>query len=480
MVGLLFCYFWIINILYLFVININIIIFQKKIFMILKYILSIDTNLFIIIFFFFLLNNYFFVGSLNILTTIIFFVFIELIENFNLNNFINLLNFDINLNLINGLFFIHPFLIYFSYSALILLFSTVFFFCFSFFISRNFLVNFFFNHVRLIILFFIYFIFLAMVLGSWWAYQEVNWGGWWNWDLVEVINFFLFFILCLIYHRNSFYFSFPNFIDFMSSFLLLFIFYFYLVRLGLINSIHSFLESTNCLQFFYLIIFYIGFYSWKKKIKFYFFISYHSIFYLIVVFSWLVVLINLLNLFLSVNNWLEWVFLVKYFFFICIIFFCLLFNFFIFFFYDFLFFQVLKLFKKKKKTNLFFHYPLFLLIVINIIFEDYLIFILSENIYNYILYFYHNNFFYSYITLLNVLNNFSPFLSFYSFFIWLDYFFKFSFYWNNETLNYLTLFLNIYELNFSFLSGFLIFFLTFFLAFFLTFFLVWIKKILFR
>ena len=116
--------------------------------------------------FFFLLNNYFVVGSLNILTTIIFFVFIELIENFNLNNFINLLNFDINLNLINGLFFIHPFLIYFSYSVLILLFSTVFFFCFSFFISRNFLVNFFFNHVRLIILFFIYFIFLAMVLGS--------------------------------------------------------------------------------------------------------------------------------------------------------------------------------------------------------------------------------------------------------------------------------------------------------------------------
>ena len=122
----------------MFVININVIIFQKKIFMILKYILSIDTNLFIIIFFFFLLNNYFVVGSLNILTTIIFFVFIELIENFNLNNFINLLNFDINLNLINGLFFIHPFLIYFSYSVLILLFSTVFFFLFFFFYFTEF------------------------------------------------------------------------------------------------------------------------------------------------------------------------------------------------------------------------------------------------------------------------------------------------------------------------------------------------------
>lgn len=151
----------------MFVININVIIFQKKIFIILKHILSIDTNFFIIIFFFFLLNNYFSVKSLNTLIIVIFFIFIELIENFNLNNFLNLLSFDINLNLINGLFFIHPFLIYFSYSILILLFSTVFFFCFSFFISRNFLANFFFKHIRLLILFFLYFIFLAMVLGSW-------------------------------------------------------------------------------------------------------------------------------------------------------------------------------------------------------------------------------------------------------------------------------------------------------------------------
>ena len=255
MFRLLFCYFWIINILYLFVINLNVIIFQKKIFIILKYILSIDTNFFIIIFFFFLLNNYFSTESVNILTTIFFFFFIELVENFNLSNFLNFLNLDINLNLINGLFFTHPFLIYLSYSVLILLFSTVFFFCFSFFIFRNFLVNFFFNHIKLLILFFIYFIFLAMVLGSWWAYQEVNWGGWWNWELVEIINFFLFFIICLIYHRNSFYFSFPNFIGFMWNFLLVFIFYFYLIRLGLINSIHSFLESTNFLQFSYLIIF---------------------------------------------------------------------------------------------------------------------------------------------------------------------------------------------------------------------------------
>lgn len=26
---------------------------------------------------------------------------------------------------------------------------------------------------------------LGIVLGSWWAYYELGWGGWWFWDPVE-------------------------------------------------------------------------------------------------------------------------------------------------------------------------------------------------------------------------------------------------------------------------------------------------------
>lgn len=29
------------------------------------------------------------------------------------------------------------------------------------------------------------FLTLGIVLGSWWAYYELGWGGWWFWDPVE-------------------------------------------------------------------------------------------------------------------------------------------------------------------------------------------------------------------------------------------------------------------------------------------------------
>lgn len=30
---------------------------------------------------------------------------------------------------------------------------------------------------------------LGIVLGSWWAYYELGWGGWWFWDPVENASF---------------------------------------------------------------------------------------------------------------------------------------------------------------------------------------------------------------------------------------------------------------------------------------------------
>ena len=33
------------------------------------------------------------------------------------------------------------------------------------------------------------FLTLGIVLGSWWAYNELGWGGWWFWDPVENASF---------------------------------------------------------------------------------------------------------------------------------------------------------------------------------------------------------------------------------------------------------------------------------------------------
>jgi cytochrome c biogenesis factor len=34
-----------------------------------------------------------------------------------------------------------------------------------------------------------FFLTIGILLGSWWAYHELGWGGWWFWDLIE--NVFL-------------------------------------------------------------------------------------------------------------------------------------------------------------------------------------------------------------------------------------------------------------------------------------------------
>lgn len=49
----------------------------------------------------------------------------------------------------------------------------------------------------------IWFITTALILGSWWAFQEGTWGGWWNWDPSEVFGWLLFLILTWLFHNLS-------------------------------------------------------------------------------------------------------------------------------------------------------------------------------------------------------------------------------------------------------------------------------------
>lgn len=118
--------------------------------------------------------------------------------------------------------------------------------------------------------------FFALILGSFWAQQEMNWGGWWNWDVVELI-LFVYFLKFLLYSHINFSFFLETRSYNWSYYLLLF---FIFARLDIVNSIHSF-SSFNSLE------------------KFFFFtnvIIYSTLwFYLILNFNYLIKYKNLIN-----------------------------------------------------------------------------------------------------------------------------------------------------------------------------------------
>jgi cytochrome c biogenesis factor len=133
---------------------------------------------------------------------------------------------DLNLNLTNGLCLVHPFLVYSVYIYLIFYSFkkyNVFYYWISMFLLKKVL----------------YINFFALMLGSWWAYQELNWGGWWNWDFVELILFIFFIKLVILNHKFSFsktlYIYVYNFVFFFYL-----IIFFIFVRWDILNSVHSF------------------------------------------------------------------------------------------------------------------------------------------------------------------------------------------------------------------------------------------------
>lgn len=49
-------------------------------------------------------------------------------------------------------------------------------------------------------------IFLTILLGMFWSFQEVLWGAFWNWNLIELTIYFILFIIFILTHKKSFYF----------------------------------------------------------------------------------------------------------------------------------------------------------------------------------------------------------------------------------------------------------------------------------
>jgi cytochrome c-type biogenesis protein CcmF len=80
-------------------------------------------------------------------------------------------------------------------------------------------------------------------LGSWWAYRELGWGGFWFWDPVENIPLLVWFASTISLHSLQIARNTNSYTTFVAANLLTFIlsiFGMFLVRSGILNSVHSF------------------------------------------------------------------------------------------------------------------------------------------------------------------------------------------------------------------------------------------------
>lgn len=150
-------------------------------------------------------------------------------------------------SLMNGLFNIHPVgvcIIYFFFFWQIFARSRIFF-CFWEYRVVNMSVVKFNGYVVSGLL-------VTIVLGGWWANQELGWGGWWSWDNVEVV--LLFWLLGYVVLMHSF--LVPN-VSLFHWFSVVFsvIVLHLLVRNDLTNSIHSFLGGRVYVEIYWAILF---------------------------------------------------------------------------------------------------------------------------------------------------------------------------------------------------------------------------------
>lgn len=92
------------------------------------------------------------------------------------------------------------------------------------------------------------FLFLGILLGGWWAYEVLGWGGYWTWDPVENASLLPLltataFIHTAVVQRKRGMLQAWNFILVIATFALT-IFATFLTRAGLIMSVHAFSQST--------------------------------------------------------------------------------------------------------------------------------------------------------------------------------------------------------------------------------------------
>jgi len=149
---------------------------------------------------------------------------------------------------------IHPPLLYIGYAGFVIPFV----FSLSVLLNRKIILNYF-NFIYPWILMPFVFLTLGIVIGSWWAYYELGWGGWWFWDPVE--NAALIPWLSSIALIHAFSISKVRFGFFKLSLILsiaTFIFCLlgiFLVRSGVINSVHAFASNNRGIYLIIILLF---------------------------------------------------------------------------------------------------------------------------------------------------------------------------------------------------------------------------------
>nr|YP_010007662.1 cytochrome C-type biogenesis protein CCMF [Cyanidium caldarium]QNR39829.1 cytochrome C-type biogenesis protein CCMF [Cyanidium caldarium] len=210
---------------------------------------------------------------------------------------------------------IHPPLLYIGQNF----YSVLFLFCFPF-VFNQIIIN---IEKTLIVLYFwktvnilgFLFLTIGIFLGSRWAYYELGWGGFWYWDSVENLSLvpwllslsFLHCLLISVWFRQFFcevilvgYFLYP--ICVLSTFL---------VRSGVVQSVHSFVENEIIIPMFLTVfllfllsLFFVSFFVFRKyslvfTSKFDIMILY-CVFFFLLLFGFLILIITFLPIFLFI------------------------------------------------------------------------------------------------------------------------------------------------------------------------------------
>ena len=144
----------------------------------------------------------------------------------------------------NDLVLYHPPILYFGYASCFLIASYILAM-----VKSNNIDKIIFKKIYIINLFAIFTLTFAIALGSYWAYNELGWGGYWFWDPVENISLIPWMISIILLHnliillkKNIWYRS--TIMIGLSGFLFA-ILGFLLVRSGILFSVHSFANDPS-------------------------------------------------------------------------------------------------------------------------------------------------------------------------------------------------------------------------------------------
>lgn len=332
--------------------------------------------------------------------------------------------FSLNKNLTNGILLIHPIILYLSYGLILFIIFKKFFKKNIFFFFNKY---FFFSKYNYYIC--VYILLISVFLGSWWAEQELGWGGWWSWDFIEIISINFIFILLFLIHNIRY----KNFIFYYELNLFIKIFIFMLiVRFNFLDSVHNFISNNFFFQFFYEFIFvffsiYLIFFFNKlffiQSIKFnkntnylsslFMLITINLLFYLASEFLFLVQPnLNLINFFLK-NKLLYYTIIFIYIYMYTEQNIIKFFNIFFFNYFEYFYLNIF-FFKSHKNYNIYLiHLVLFILIYIHLFYNyifDFSDYIFYKNIFNFNLNLHFLNYF-------NFFLNFDFFLEFYNDFL---------------------------------------------------------------